>query len=108
MAETYLTTIATQIGIPLWLLLVVFLWEAIWKIAALWKSARKGHIVWFIVIALVNTIGILPILYIYVFSKMKIKEKKINEKKEKIIFIFLNYPTFFGHRFYFLVDFYSK
>ncbi|OGM00913.1 hypothetical protein A2480_00100 [Candidatus Uhrbacteria bacterium RIFOXYC2_FULL_47_19] len=35
---------------------------------ALWKAARKGSKVWFIVLLLTNTI-ILEILYIFVFSK---------------------------------------
>jgi hypothetical protein len=53
----------------------VVIWSTIWKIIALWKAARKKHLVWFIVLALVNTIGILEILYIYVFSEMKPKRK---------------------------------
>ena len=40
------------------------------ELLAFWKSARKNHLVWFIVFALVNTIGILEILYLYVFSEM--------------------------------------
>jgi hypothetical protein len=79
MAENYITLIATQLGIPIWLLILVFLWEAVWKLIALWKSARAGSIVWFIVLAIFNTVGILPILYIFVFSKMgkrKVKKKR--------------------------------
>jgi methionyl-tRNA synthetase len=37
----------------------------------LWKSARNTDKVWFIVLLLVNTVGILEILYIYFFSKKK-------------------------------------
>jgi len=55
-----------------WLGIVVILfiiWSFIWKGLALWKSARSGSKVWFIILLLVNTVGILEILYIYVFSK---------------------------------------
>lgn len=86
MAE-YLTTIVEQLGISIWLFAVIIVWSAVWKLLALWKSARKGSIVWFIVLAVFNTVGLLPILYIFVFSKMKccksIKKKKSAKKKRK-------------------------
>ncbi len=72
----YFTTIATQLGIPIWFFIIILIWSAVWKLLALWKSARKKSVVWFIVLAVVNTMGILPILYIFVFSKMKKKPRK--------------------------------
>ena len=53
------------------LILVVFLWTIFWKAWALWKAARSGNKIWFIVLLLVNTLGILDILYIYFFSEHK-------------------------------------
>ena len=50
-------------------LIVLALWESVWKIIALWKSARNNQLAWFICIALINTIGILPIIYILTHSK---------------------------------------
>jgi len=81
----YFTEIATQWGVSLWLLGIILVWTAIWKLLGLWKSARSGHVAWFVVIAIFNTVGILPILYIYVFSKMgKNKtQKKPTKKKSK-------------------------
>jgi len=68
---------STEIVILLFVLLIaLMIWETVWKLLALWKSARKGSVVWSIVLALVNTVGILPILYIYVFSEMKKKKKR--------------------------------
>lgn len=73
-----------QFGIGSFLLLaVVVIWSATWKIIALWKAARKKHIVWFIVLALINTIGIMEILYIYIFSEMKHKPKKVAKKRKR-------------------------
>ncbi len=69
----YLEIIAEQLGIAVWLLAIILIWTLIWKLLALWKSARKGHVAWFIVIAVVNLVGILEILYIFVFSEMKCK-----------------------------------
>ncbi len=81
----YLTTITEQFGISLGLLIMIVIWSMIWKFLALWKSARKGSVVWFIVLALINTVGILEILYIFVFSKMKCCELKIKKKSSKKI-----------------------
>ncbi len=55
--------------------LVALVWVMIWKGFALWISARKNEKVWFVALLLINTLGILEILYIFVFSKFG-KEKK--------------------------------
>ncbi len=52
-------------------IIILVLWEAVWKLMALWKSARNNHLAWFICIALINTIGILPIVYIFLMHKKK-------------------------------------
>jgi len=48
---------------------IVALWSAPWKGIALWKASRNNDLVWFIILFLVNTVGILEILYIFIFSK---------------------------------------
>lgn len=84
----YLSDIAAQLGVSLWLLVVMFIWSSVWKFLALWKSARKNNVAWFIVFALVNTIGVLEILYIYIFSErtnkssIKSKQTKPNKKRK--------------------------
>lgn len=45
-------------------LLLLIIWDGIWKGIALWKAARNNHLVWFICIIIFNTVGILPIIYI--------------------------------------------
>ena len=75
MTTNYFTYISTQLGIPIWLLVLLLVWSAVWKLIALWRSARNKHLAWFIVLAIFNTAGILPILYIFVFSKMGRKAK---------------------------------
>jgi len=44
--------------------ILIIIWTIIWKSIALWKAARSGQKVWFIVLMLVNTFGILEIVYI--------------------------------------------
>ena len=63
-------------GIPLPLLVllivliaIVAIWDGVWKVIAMWKSARNSQLAWFICLATFNTAGILPILYILCFQK---------------------------------------
>ena len=44
-------------------------WETVWKLVAYWKAARNNDLVWFICIAIFNTAGILPIIYILTHQK---------------------------------------
>lgn len=73
--------------IPIWLIAIVLIWSLTWKGLALWKSARKNSPVWFIILLIVNTIGVLEILYIYVFSEMecckKTEKRKTRRKKRR-------------------------
>jgi len=61
-------------SLPTWMPLFVVLsiaWTLPWKGVALWKSARNKHLIWFIVMLVVNTLAILEIIYIFGFSKKK-------------------------------------
>ncbi len=64
-------------GFPLligafWLLIALaVVWSMVWKGIALWRAGRNGHLVWFIVLFIVNTLGILEIIYIFAFSRRK-------------------------------------
>ena len=51
------------------LLFVIVVWSLIWKGMALWRAARQGEKIWFVVLLVANTAGILDILYLYIFSK---------------------------------------
>ncbi|WP_048171620.1 DUF5652 family protein [Methanosarcina siciliae] len=53
------------------LILILVLWELFWKGIALWKAARESQRYWFIAILILNTLGILPILYIFLFKEGK-------------------------------------
>lgn len=74
-------SIVTQFGSSFWVIILLAIWDGVWKLFAMWKAATKQKsVVWFIALAIFNTVGILPILYIYVFSEMG-KEKKKKRKK---------------------------
>lgn len=51
------------------LLVLLLVWSLIWKGLALWRAARLGSKPWFVALLIVNTTGLLEILYLYVFSK---------------------------------------
>ncbi len=53
--------------IMLWLLpliIVLVLFEGVLKLLGLWRAARRNELVWFVLIAFINTIGILPLIYL--------------------------------------------
>lgn len=56
---------------PTILLLIAIsaMWMLAWKGVALYKAGTQKSVPWFTVLFLVNTLGILEILYIFVFSK---------------------------------------
>ena len=58
-----------------WLIVIVLLWTLPWKAAALWRAARRAQFGWFLTMIVLNSLGILEILYIFIFSKKKKKEE---------------------------------
>jgi hypothetical protein len=57
-----------------WIMLgltALMVWEAAWKGVALWRAGKNGHVAWFVCLFIFNTVGILPIIYIFGFSKKK-------------------------------------
>ena len=58
-------------------LIILFIWETIWKLFAMWKAGRNNHLAWFVCIALINTIGILPFIYILMHRKKSNNLNKI-------------------------------
>lgn len=65
---------------PLWLFWPMVVWTLVWKGLALWRAARNNHQIWFIVLLIFNTLGVLEILYLFIFGKKKleINNQKIN------------------------------
>jgi len=76
-------TISALIGIAPEVLVLAIVWSLIWKGVALWKSARKNSVPWFIVLLIVNTLGILEILYIFIFSELGKKPTRQSRKRKK-------------------------
>jgi len=67
-------------------LILVMIWNIIWKGMALWKSSRLSHKKWFIALMVLNTVGILDIYYIYFIANKyrveTIEDDTMTETKE--------------------------
>jgi hypothetical protein len=46
-------------------------WSIAWKGLALWKASKNDQRNWFIAVLVINTLGILEIIYLFRFAKKK-------------------------------------
>lgn len=56
------------------LLLALTVWTLFWKGLALWHSARRGQPWWFVAMLVINTVGILEIVYLFFIAKLRVKQ----------------------------------
>ena len=68
-----------------WWVYIAVIFDLLLKAFALWRAARNDHKYWFIALLIINSVGIVPLVYIIFFSKWdKIeKYKKQIFKKKK-------------------------
>ena len=59
------------VGSPL-LLLVLYIWSLIAKGIALWRAAHFKQRNWFIAILVLNTLGVLDLVYLFKFAEKKL------------------------------------
>lgn len=50
-------------------MLVLIVWSTVWKGLALWQAARRGEKGWYIVMLILQTAGILEIIYLVFVAK---------------------------------------
>jgi len=69
-ATNIYTILADTFGISyesaILLFTVLSIWALVWKGIALWKSGRRTHMIWFVVILITNTFGLIPIIYLLI------------------------------------------
>jgi methionyl-tRNA synthetase len=56
-------------GLTASMFLLMIAWSIVWKGLALWRAAKNGHKGWFIALLVINTLGILEIVYLLSFGK---------------------------------------
>ncbi|GAB2825283.1 hypothetical protein GCM10027022_14940 [Alpinimonas psychrophila] len=52
-------------------IIILAVWSAIWKGFALYRAGSNHSPAWFVILMIFNTVGILEILYLFVFGKKK-------------------------------------
>lgn len=53
------------------IVILLSIWTLFWKGLGLWHSARRSQPWWFVILLLVNMLGILEIIYIFAIAKIK-------------------------------------
>lgn len=57
--------------IPAPVLAIAVIWSIFWKGLALWHAGRRAQPWWFVIMLVVNTLGILEIIYLFAVAKVK-------------------------------------
>jgi hypothetical protein len=68
----FMEELQQSIAAHAWLLpvlIILILWDIVWKLTAMWKAARNNQLAWYILIIMLNTVGILPIIYLLINKK---------------------------------------
>lgn len=70
------------------LFFIFLIWSVFWKGIALWIAAKENQKIWFIVLLVINTVGILEIIYVFFFSKWgkNWREDRFGKEKEETLF----------------------
>ena len=63
-------------------LVLLTAWIITWKGIALWKAARVSHKWWFVILIVVNTFGILEIIYFYFVARKYTVLEEVEEEEK--------------------------
>lgn len=58
--------------LPPIVIFIVIAWSIFWKAIALWRAAKGHQKNWFIVLLIIDTLGILEMVYLFRFAKNKL------------------------------------
>lgn len=58
-------------------ILVITIWDSVWKLTAAYRAANNQHKYWFVFLLMINSIGILPIIYF-----IKHKRRSLNHRSK--------------------------
>jgi hypothetical protein len=62
----------TADSFPGWLIaliVVLAIWETVWKGIGLWRAGVDRNLLWFVLMFVLNTAGVLEIIYIFAISR---------------------------------------
>ncbi len=72
------------IGSIIWFptaLIALMVWSLFWKGLALWHSSRRGQVWWFLAILLINSVGIIELIYLFGIAKLKLDQLFVKDAK---------------------------
>ena len=52
------------------ILVIALVWSIFWKGLALWHAGQRGQAWWFVILLIVNTVGILEIIYLFAVLRL--------------------------------------
>jgi hypothetical protein len=58
------------------IIVVLTIWSILWKCYSVWNAAKHSHKKWFIALIILNTIGILDMIYVFKVLKKDFKTVK--------------------------------
>ncbi len=61
------------------LVYILSIWSLIWKGIAIWRAVKHNQRNWFIVMLVLNTVGILELVYLFRFSKKRMTTEEIKQ-----------------------------
>ena len=56
--------------------ILIMAWSLLWKGLALWHAAKREEKKWFVALLILNTLGILEIIYLFWIVKIKLGKRK--------------------------------
>lgn len=62
-------------------MIILMIWSIVWKGLALWHSAKRGQGWWFLALLILNTAGILEIIYLFAIAKVPTSQLFPTSKK---------------------------
>jgi methionyl-tRNA synthetase len=66
-AEMFNTTVGAAVAA----IVILSIWSIVWKGWALWVASHKEEKGWFVALLVLNTLGILEIIYLFALGKRK-------------------------------------
>lgn len=73
----------TGLPFPSYVMYIIMIWSIVWKGLALWRSAKNDQRNWFLIMLIINTVGLLEIIYLFGFAKKKLTFKELAFWKTK-------------------------
>lgn len=73
-----------QPGNFLVILVLLSVWELVWKGFGLWHAAENKQKGWFIAMLLLNTLGLLPVIYLVWFKPKRRRETPLKSATKSV------------------------